>query len=383
MAAMRSLLKGLVAELVDAVDSKSTGLAHLGSTPSEATIKRSDFDYPLPPELIAQEPLSRRSASRLLVLDGGSARWRDDRIEQLPSLLQPGDLLVFNDTRVLPARLPARKPTGGRIEIFLERALPPNRALVQLRDSKSLRAGSSLQTQGGEVRILARRGELWEIELPAPAISFFEQHGQVPLPPYIRRSPQHSDRERYQSVWARVPGAVAAPTASLHFDSPLLQALAARGIECAWVTLHVGAGTFAPVRGDDLDRHRLHSEWYEVGAQTVAAIERTRLRAGRVIAVGTTVTRALESAAGSAATLMAGAGESALFIRPGYRFQVIDALLTNFHLPQSTLLMLVSAFAGRESVLGAYAHAIAERYRFFSYGDAMLVFPQPNARAAP
>ena len=381
IAAMRSSLKGLVAELVDAVDSKSTGLAHLGSTPSEATIKRSDFDYPLPPELIAQAPLSRRSASRLLVLDGNSARWGDDRIDRLPSLLRAGDLLVFNDTRVLPARLPARKPTGGRIEIFLERSLPENRALVQLRDSKSVRVGSSLQTQGGQVQILARRGELWEIELPAPAIGFFEQHGQVPLPPYIRRSPQHSDRERYQSVWARVPGAVAAPTASLHFDNALLEALAANGIEFARVTLHVGAGTFAPVRTDDLDQHQLHSEWYEIGAETVAAIERTRLRGGRVIAVGTTVTRALESAAQIGARVLAGAGDSALFIRPGYRFRVIDALLTNFHLPQSSLLMLVSAFVGRETVLAAYAHAIAERYRFFSYGDAMLAFPLAHVRA--
>jgi S-adenosylmethionine:tRNA ribosyltransferase-isomerase len=329
----------------------------------------------LPPELIAQAPLSRRSASRLLVLDGGSASWRDDRIDQLPRLLQPGDLLVFNDTRVIPARIPARKPTGGRIEVFLERALDANRALVQMRDSKSLRTGLRLQTQGGEVQVLARHGELWEIELPAPANSFFERHGQVPLPPYIRRAPQHSDRERYQSVWARVPGAVAAPTASLHFDNALLEALAAQGIERTWITLHVGAGTFAPVRSDDLEQHRLHSEWYQIAAPTVAAIERARQRGARVIAVGTTVTRALESAAASDGTLTAGAAESALFIRPGYRFRVIDALLTNFHLPQSSLLMLVAAFAGRESVLAAYAHAIAERYRFFSYGDAMLVYP--------
>ncbi len=371
-----------MAELVDAVDSKSTGLAHLGSTPSEATIKRSDFDYPLPPELIAQAPLPQRSASRLLVLDGGNARWSDHRIDQLPALLRAGDLLVFNDTRVIPARLPARKTTGGRIEIFLERALPQNQALVQLRDSKSVRVGTSLHTAGGPVQIRARRGELWQVELPSPAIGFFEQHGQVPLPPYIRRAPQPADRERYQSLWARVPGAVAAPTASLHFDAELLQALASRDIERAWVTLHVGAGTFAPVRGEDLDHHQLHSEWYAIGAETVTAIERTQHRGGRVVAVGTTVTRALESAAQPDATLTAGAGESALFIRPGYRFRVIDALLTNFHLPQSTLLMLVSAFAGRESVLAAYGHAIAERYRFFSYGDAMLVFPQPQARGA-
>jgi S-adenosylmethionine:tRNA ribosyltransferase-isomerase len=295
--------------------------------------------------------------------------------------LQGGDLLVFNDTRVLPARLPARKPSGGRIEIFLERTLPARRALVQLRDSKSVRPGLALQSAGGEVQILARRGELWEIELPGETSEFFERHGQVPLPPYIRRPPQDSDRERYQSLWARVPGAVAAPTASLHFDAALLAALAVRGIERAWVTLHVGAGTFAPVRTDDLAQHTLHSESYEISPETVEAIERARQRGGRVIAIGTTVARALESAALAGARPAAGAAETALFIRPGYRFLVIDALLTNFHLPQSTLLMLVSAFAGRDTVLAAYAHAIAERYRFFSYGDAMLVFPQPQARA--
>ena len=299
----------------------------------------------------------------------------------MPTLLQGGDLLVFNDTRVLPARLPARKPSGGRIEIFLERTLPARRALVQLRDSKSVRPGLALQSAGGEVQILARRGELWEIELPGETSEFFERHGQVPLPPYIRRPPQDSDRERYQSLWARVPGAVAAPTASLHFDAALLAALAVRGIERAWVTLHVGAGTFAPVRTDDLAQHTLHSESYEISPETVEAIERARQRGGRVIAIGTTVARALESAALAGARPAAGAAETALFIRPGYRFHVIDALLTNFHLPQSTLLMLVSAFAGRDTVLAAYAHAIAERYRFFSYGDAMLVFPQPQARA--
>jgi S-adenosylmethionine:tRNA ribosyltransferase-isomerase len=239
----------------------------------------------------------------------------------------------------------------------------------------------ALQSAGGEVQILARRGELWEVELPGETSEFFERHGQVPLPPYIRRPPQDSDRERYQSLWARVPGAVAAPTASLHFDAALLAALAVRGIERAWVTLHVGAGTFAPVRTDDLAQHTLHSESYEISLETVEAIERARQRGGRVIAIGTTVARALESAALAGARPAAGAAETALFIRPGYRFHVIDALLTNFHLPQSTLLMLVSAFAGRDTVLAAYAHAIAERYRFFSYGDAMLVFPQPQARA--
>jgi S-adenosylmethionine:tRNA ribosyltransferase-isomerase len=383
-----------VAELVDAVDSKSTGLAHLGSTPSEATknqmsdLKRSDFDYLLPPELIAQSPLPQRSASRLLLLEGQSGQWRDRRFEELPALLQPRDLLVFNDTRVLPARLPARKASGGRIEVFLERALPTNRALVQLRDSKSVRSGMSLTSAGGEIGIIARRDELWEIELPTQTHAFFEQYGQVPLPPYIRRPVHEADRERYQSLWARVPGAVAAPTASLHFDTALLEALTDRGIERAWLTLHVGAGTFAPVRTEDLERHRLHSEQYVIGTETFEAIERTRQRGGRVVAVGTTVARALESAA-QAEPLSGESGpravarDTTLFIRPGYRFRVIDALLTNFHLPQSTLLMLVSAFAGREQVLAAYAHAVAARYRFFSYGDAMLVLPQWPRTAPP
>jgi S-adenosylmethionine:tRNA ribosyltransferase-isomerase len=294
-------------------------------------------------------------------------------MRDLPSLLRAGDLLIFNDTRVLPARLPARKPTGGRIEIFLERALAGRRALVQIRDAKSVRPAMMLATEGGEVRLIARQGELWEVELPIATHEFFERHGRVPLPPYIRRVPEAADRERYQSLWARVPGAVAAPTASLHFDAPLLSALDAAGIERSWLTLHVGAGTFAPVRSDDLAAHRLHSEYYELPAAAVAAIAGTRKRGGRVIAVGTTVARALESAAAGEGPLEPGSGETTLFIRPGFHFRVIDALLTNFHLPQSTLLMLVAAFAGRETVLAAYAHAVRERYRFFSYGDAMLV----------
>jgi S-adenosylmethionine:tRNA ribosyltransferase-isomerase len=340
---------------------------------SLSDLKRSDFDYALPPDLIAQAPLPERSASRLLELRG--ARWRDLAMRDLPSLLRAGDLLVFNDTRVLPARLPARKPTGGRIEIFLERALAGRRALVQLRDSKSVRPAMLLATEGGEVRLIGRQGELWEIELPMATHEFFERHGRVPLPPYIRRVPEAADRERYQSVWARVPGAVAAPTASLHFDAPLLSSLEAAGIERTWLTLHVGAGTFAPLRTDELAVHRLHSEYYELTAAAVAAITRTRQRGGRVVAVGTTVARALESAAAVEGTLEPAAGETTLFIRPGFHFRVINALLTNFHLPQSTLLMLVAAFAGREAVLAAYAHAVAQRYRFFSYGDAMLVWP--------
>jgi S-adenosylmethionine:tRNA ribosyltransferase-isomerase len=294
----------------------------------------------------------------------------------LPALLSDGDLLVFNDTRVVPARVPARKLSGGRIELFLERPLEGARALVQLRDSKSVRAGMSLQTAGGQVRLIARRPPFWEVELPAEAIAFFDAHGLVPLPPYIDRPADPLDRERYQSLLARVPGAVAAPTASLHFDDALLAALAARGIDSSLITLHVGAGTFQPVRSESLAAHVMHGERYEVSAASAAAIERARAAGRRVVAVGTTVARALESAAlASGTTLAAGRGDTTLFILPGYRFQVIDALLTNFHLPQSTLLMLVAAFAGREQVLAAYAHAVRARYRFFSYGDAMLVLP--------
>jgi S-adenosylmethionine:tRNA ribosyltransferase-isomerase len=370
---------GLVAELVDAVDSKSTGLVHLGSTPSEATIHtsftRSDFEYELPAGLIAQEPLGERSASRLLVLQGAGRAQLERHMSDLPQLLQAGDLLVFNDTRVLPARLPARKPTGGRVEVLLERALPGQRALVQLRDSKSVRPGMALQTSGGSVQVLQRCEPFWEILLPQEAVAFFEAHGLVPLPPYIDRPPTSADRERYQSLLARVPGAVAAPTASLHFDGPLFEALAARGVARTTITLHVGAGTFAPLRTESLGEHRMHSERYAVPEAAVAAIARTRACGQRVIAVGTTVARALESAAlDSGPTLASVQADTTLFIHPGFHFQVIDALLTNFHLPGSTLLMLVAAFAGRDAVLSAYRHAVRKQYRFFSYGDAMLVF---------
>ncbi|MFI4868327.1 MAG: tRNA preQ1(34) S-adenosylmethionine ribosyltransferase-isomerase QueA [Steroidobacterales bacterium] len=345
-------------------------------------MKRSDFDFDLPAELIAQTPLPRRSASRLLLLDGAQRTWQDRRIDELPTLLAAGDLLVFNDTRVVPARMPARKLSGGRIELFLERALEGARALVQLRDSKSVRPGMSLQTAGGLVRLLARRAPFWEVELPDEAMAFFNAHGLVPLPPYIERPADPADRERYQSLWARVPGSVAAPTASLHFDESLLASLAARGIDSSWITLHVGAGTFQPVRTESLEAHVMHSERYEVSAATAAAIARARAAGRRVVAVGTTVARALESAAlASGPALAAGRGDTTLFMLPGFRFQVIDALLTNFHLPQSTLLMLVAAFAGRQPVLAAYAHAMRERYRFFSYGDAMLVLPQAAGRA--
>ena len=371
-----------MAELVDAVDSKSTGLAHLGSTPSEATnpcldqTLSAEFDFPLPRDLIAQAPLPQRSDSRLLLLEAAPARWQDRLMRELPQLLAPGDLLVFNDTRVLPARVRIHKSTGGRLELLLERALQGSRALVQLRDSKSVRIGMALRSDGGEVRVLARQGQFWEVQLPADTVEFFERYGDVPLPPYIERPAEASDRERYQSVFARTPGAVAAPTASLHFDQGLLAALAARGIAQEWITLHVGAGTFQPLRTRSPEAHVMHAERYEVGPATVQAIERTHRAGGRVVAVGTTVLRALESAATACGTLEPGSGETRLFVRPGYRFRVIDALLTNFHLPQSTLLMLVAALAGRETVLAAYAHAVRQRYRFFSYGDAMLVWPR-------
>ena len=343
-------------------------------------MRRSDFDYPLPPELIAQAPLPQRSASRLLCLDGAAGRWSDRWVRELPDLLAPGDLLVFNDTRVVPARLAGRKASGGKVEILLERPLPGRRALVQLRASKPARPGTPILTDGGELRVCARDGDLWELELPEPALAFFERHGSVPLPPYIARAADAADRERYQSLLARVPGAVAAPTASLHFDAALLAALAGRGIARATVTLHVGAGTFQPVRAATLEAHVMHAEWYEVGTETLAAVRAAQAAGRRVVAVGTTVARALESAAAGGA-LRAGAADTALFVRPGYRFRVIDALLTNFHLPESTLLMLVAAFAGRDLTLAAYAHAVRERYRFFSYGDAMLVFPAPGVRA--
>jgi S-adenosylmethionine:tRNA ribosyltransferase-isomerase len=378
------LSQGLVAELVDAVDSKSTGLAHLGSTPSEATtlagMRRSDFEYSLPAELIAQAPLAQRSASRLLLLEGASGCLADHAITTLPTLLAPGDLLVFNDTRVLPARLAARRASGGVVEIFLERPLDGHAALVQTRASNPLRAGEVLQTAGGPVRLTARHDDLWAVELPQTAVDFFERYGAVPLPPYITRAPDALDRERYQSLFARVPGAVAAPTASLHFDAALLAALEARGVKRAQLTLHVGAGTFHPLRSEHLDEHRMHAEWYQVPDDTVAAIARTRSAGGRVIAIGTTVARALEACAAGDGAVSAGLGETRLFITPGFRFRVIDGLLTNFHLPGSTLLMLVAAFAGREAVLAAYQHAIALRYRFFSYGDAMLIWPAKGAR---
>ena len=381
-------------------------------------MRRQDFSYDLPEELIAQSPLAERSASRLLVLDGATGAVADRMMGDLPSYLRAGDLLVFNDTRVVAARIIGSKPSGGRVEIFLERArvaagqraaagdaqatdwgqggVKPHanevrEALVQLRASKPIREGLEIATAGGVVRVLGREDELWRVETPGDALEFFETWGEVPLPPYIHRTADANDRERYQSIFAREKGAVAAPTASLHFDAPLMTKLDALGVGRAFVTLHVGAGTFQPLRSDDLDAHKMHAERVSVSAATGEAIQRTRVAGGRVVAVGTTVVRALESAAlalqggmppraaGASVRATAWSSETRLFIRPGFKFQVVDAMVTNFHLPESTLLMLVSAFAGREHVLAAYAHAVRERYRFFSYGDAMLVTPMEAA----
>ncbi len=344
-------------------------------------MRTSDFSYDLPARLIAQHPLAERSASRLLALDGAGGV-EDRHMRDLPALLSPGDLLVFNDTRVIPARLFASKPTGGRVELLIERLTGAHSALAHARASKPIRAGTELVVEGGG-RLVAgeRAGEFLHLESPAELLlGLLERAGHVPLPPYIARADEAADRERYQSVFARVPGAVAAPTASLHFDAPLLDALAARDVATTRITLHVGAGTFQPLRGENPREERLHREWCEVGAEAVAAIGATRARGGRVVAVGTTVVRSLEAAA-AAGELAPWHGETELFILPGYRFRVVDAIVTNFHLPRSTLLMLICAAAGRERVLAAYRHAVVQGYRFYSYGDAMFLPVGGEARA--
>ena len=352
-----------------------------GSPAAPAPLKTSDFHYHLPPELIAQAPLPERSASRLLHVPAGDAAFADLLVRDLPALLQPGDLLVFNDTRVIPARLFGAKATGGRVEILIERLLPNNEARVQLGVSKPPQIGSRIALDaGGEAEVLARLDDgFWQLRfhVDGPLEAWLQHAGQLPLPPYIERRPDAADAERYQTVFARETGAVAAPTAGLHFDEALLDALRARGIEFGHVTLHVGAGTFQPVRVDDVHNHRMHSEWINVGAELVAKVRRTRAAGGRVVAVGTTVVRALESAMVDG-ELLPFAGDTSIFIFPGYKIRSIDALMTNFHLPESTLLMLVSAFAGKQRMFAAYEHAVRERYRFFSYGDAMLLWPEVN-----
>lgn len=337
-------------------------------------MKTSDFTFELPPELIAQHPLPQRTASRLLCLDRTTGATRHRHFSDLPDLLQPGDLLVFNDTRVIPARLFGRKATGGRVEILVERLLPGDACLAQLRVSKKPATGARIELDGGGVlEVLGRDGPFYRLRaVSAPLPDLLERDGHMPLPPYIEREDAAQDRERYQTVYARNPGAVAAPTAGLHFDDTLLDRLDARGIRRAHVTLHVGAGTFQPVRTARIEDHEMHAEHIEVSQAVVDAVVATRARGGRVIAVGTTSVRSLESAA-AGGTLQPFSGDSRIFIYPGFEFRAIDAMITNFHLPESTLLMLVSAFAGRDAVLAAYAEAVRERYRFFSYGDAMLV----------
>jgi len=333
-----------------------------------------DFDFELPPELIAQHPAAERSASRLL--DGTGALPVDRVFRDLPGLLDPGDLLVFNDTRVIKARLLGEKPTGGAVEALVERVLPGHEVLAHLRASKSPRPGSQVRfADAFDAEVLGRAGpenSLFHLRFPDDPLVLLNRHGHVPLPPYITHDDAPEDVARYQTVFAARPGAVAAPTASLHFDEALLDALAARGVRRAAITLHVGAGTFQPVRTENLDEHRMHSEWFEVSPETVAAIEATRRAGGRVVAAGTTTLRALESAARGGA-LAPYRGETDIFIRPGFEFRVVDRLITNFHLPRSTLMMLVSAFAGHEHVRALYRHAVEARYRFFSYGDVMLL----------
>lgn len=339
-------------------------------------MQRTDFYFDLPEALIAQQPTAERSGSRLLSLDGASGERCDRQFSDLLELLHPGDLLVFNDTRVIPARLFGRKESGGQVEVLVERITSEHEVLAHLRASKSPKAGARLTLEESiEVEVLGRDGPLFILRFPAPVLGLLKQYGRMPLPPYIDRVAAEADAERYQTVYAKREGAVAAPTAGLHFDEAMLARVKALGVESAYVTLHVGAGTFQPVRVDDIREHPMHSEYIEVPQEVVDAVFATRQRGGRVIAVGTTVVRSLESAARSG-ELQAYSGETNIFIYPGYEFRVIDALVTNFHLSESTLLMLVCAFAGYQPVMDAYRHAVEENYRFFSYGDAMFLLPQ-------
>lgn len=343
----------------------------------------SDFDFDLPPELIAQHPCSERSGSRLL--DARQEVLQDRIFRNLPDLLRAGDLLVFNNTQVIKARLFGQKATGGAVEALVERVLPDHEVLAHMRASKSPKPGSVVRfADAFNAEVLGRGGPdegMFHLRFDGDPLTLLERHGHVPLPPYITHRDSADDVQRYQTVFAARPGAVAAPTAALHFDEPLLAALRARGVSTAAVTLHVGAGTFQPVRTESLAEHKMHSEWFDVSADTVAAIQRTRSAGGRVVAVGTTTLRALESAAQDcpADTILApGSRETTIFITPGYDFRVVDVLVTNFHLPKSTLMMLVSAFAGYEHIRSTYRHAIDKRYRFFSYGDAMLLERRPT-----
>lgn len=338
-------------------------------------MRKSDFDYHLPEHLIAQNPLESRTASRMLTLDGISGKISDKHFVDLVDLLNPGDLLVFNNTRVIPARLFGKKATGGKVEILAERIMGRKRLLVHARSNRPLKQGAVIEIHGGWRCVLGeRQGDLWILELRATESveELLETAGHIPLPPYIQRLDQGSDRQRYQTVYAERPGAVAAPTAGLHFDESMIGRIQTKGIQTAYLTLHVGSGTFQPVRVENLDEHRMHAEVCEVREAVVDAVNDAKSRGGKVIAVGTTTIRALEAASVSG-ELKSFNGETDLFIRPGFRFSCVDRLLTNFHLPESTLLTLVCAFAGYQSVMTAYRHAVRQQYRFFSYGDAMFL----------
>ncbi len=332
-----------------------------------------DFDFELPPELIAQYPSAERGDSRLLHVEGASGVLHDRQFRDLPTLLRPNDLLVMNDTRVIKARLFGHKESGGKVELLIERVLGGYEALAFIRASHAPRAGSRIFLDTDlALEVLDRQDDLTRLRFPRPVLGVLDDFGQLPLPPYIERLPETDDEARYQTVYAREPGAMAAPTAGLHFDAAIFQALSARGVRTARVTLHVGAGTFQPVRVENVAEHKMHSERYSIPQATVEAIDETRARDGRVVAVGTTTLRTLEAAARHG-KLLAGSNETDIFITPGFHFKIVDVLLTNFHVPRSTLLMLVSAFAGIDAIRRAYRHAIAERYRFFSYGDAMFL----------
>lgn len=338
-------------------------------------LRKSDFDYHLPEHLIAQSPLESRTASRLLTLDGHSGNIGDRLFVDLLDLLSPGDLLVFNNTRVIPARLYGKKATGGKVEVLVERVLDENRFLAHTRSNKSMKPGTVIEMDGrGKCTVAQRQGELWELELQAAEsiLELLDSTGHIPLPPYIQRSDDDKDRQRYQTVYAEVPGAVAAPTAGLHFDVDIIQRIKDKGIKTRYITLHVGSGTFQPVRVENLEDHHMHFEVCHVDQTVVDAVNEVKANGGKVIAVGTTSVRALEASSVNG-ELKAFSGETDLFIKPGFRFSCVDCLITNFHLPESTLLTLVCAFAGYSKVMGAYHHAVQNEYRFFSYGDAMFL----------
>jgi S-adenosylmethionine:tRNA ribosyltransferase-isomerase len=342
-------------------------------------MRRSDFYYDLPESLIAQFPAAKRSESRLLLLDGATGEVHDWLFPHLLNLVNPGDIMVFNDTKVIPARIFGTKASGGKVEVLVERLLDNGKVLTHIKASKSPKAGTKLILAGGlPASVIERDGALFVLQFHTERtiIEWLEQYGHIPLPPYIKRDDQTADKERYQTVYAKNPGAVAAPTAGLHFDDTLLNALKDKGVDTAFVTLHVGAGTFQPVRAENIHEHQMHAEYAEVPAPVCERITAAKSRGNRIIAVGTTSVRCLETAA-AGGHLQAYKGLTNIFIKPGFRFQVVDAMVTNFHLPESTLLMLVCAFSGYDNVLKAYRHAVEKNYRFFSYGDAMFLTKKP------